>query len=263
MGGGGSTTIKQNLNMSMLNEMLYKSVEKNESITSNDIENVQNMEIEYGTVIGCNIETEQTSESSIMTNTQQIVNSFKSVENELASAMQAQVSGALDKQTQMGNLQFGDRQNIEQNINNEIKNIVTTEMKTENLTKVINNAVNVQNQKVYIDTAICNDGETHSFKQDISADIAAQTVSQNILSATTQNKVINDIVAETEATLSTKAGGVAEVVDSVGNAFSGPFMYAAIASVACALILVVALVALGRSPAGQNAMRSGKFPGMK
>jgi hypothetical protein len=198
-----------------------------------------------------------------MTKTRQIVSSFKSVENDIASAMQAQVSGALDKQTQMGNLQFGDRQNIEQNINNEIKNVITTEMSSENLTTVINNAVNIQNQKVYIDTAICNEGETHSFKQDISADIAAQTVSENILSAVSQNKVINDIVAETEATLSTKAGGVAEVVDSVGNAFSGPFMYAAIASVACALILVVALVALGRSPAGQNAMRSGKFPGMK
>jgi len=256
MGGGGSTTIKQNLNMSMVNEMLYSSVEKNESITSNDIENVQNMEIEYGTVIGCNIETQQTSESSIMTKTKQIVSSFKSVENDIASAMQAQVSGALDKQTQMGNLQFGDRQNIEQNINNEIKNVITTEMSSENLTNVINNAVNIQNQKVYIDAAICNDGETHSFKQDISADIAAQTVSENILSAVSENKVINDIVAETEAKLSTKAGGAAEVVDSVGNAFAGPFMYAAIASVVCVLILVAAMVALGKSPAGQKAMNS-------
>jgi hypothetical protein len=256
MGGGGSTTIKQNLNMSMLNEMMYSSVVNNTTSTTNIIENIQGMKINIKNNIGCKIIMEQAAEASIMSQTEQIVNNFQSIENELVSAMQSQVSGALDKQTQMGNLQFGDRQNVEQNINNEIKNIVHTELETNNLTETVNKAINIQDGEINIDNTICPNSEELVFKQNISADIAAQTVSQNILSATTNNKVINETITETEAKLTTKAGGAAEVVDSIGSAFAGPMIAAAIVSVVCVVVLMIGMVALGKSPAGQKAMNS-------
>ena len=59
MGGGGSSTINQNFNMSIVNDVLYESVTKNESINENTMENIQGMELNVLRNVGCNISTDQ------------------------------------------------------------------------------------------------------------------------------------------------------------------------------------------------------------
>jgi Zn finger protein HypA/HybF involved in hydrogenase expression len=270
MGGGGSSTIKQELNMSVVNDILYESVTNNESINENTMQNIQNMSLEIGRNIGCNIETDQTINSSFMATTQQITESFQTVSNELVSELQAQAGAALDKQSQMGNFQFGDRQNVDQKINTEIENIVKTMMETNNLTKTINKAVNVQGQNIKIGETICLDGEQLSFRQNISADLAAQAVAKNILSAATSNKIVNEVISEAEASASTEAGGAAEVIEEAGEAVSGvvgavtgPMKYAILSIAAICLLLIGAMLYLGLSPAGQNKIRNANMRGMK
>ena len=269
MGGGGSTSISQELNMSVVNDILYKSVTNNESINENTMQNIQGMELNVLKNVGCNISTDQTITSSFMATTEQITDSFQMVQNDLVSELQAQAGAALDKQTQMGNMQFGDKANVEQKINNEIENIVKTELETNNLTKTINESVNIQNQKINIGETICLNGEKLEFKQNISADLAAQAVAKNLLSATTSNKVANEIVTEIDASLKTKAGGAAEVVDSVGGAVSGvlgvmtgPARYAIVASAICCCMAVIAMIVLGMSPAGQKGLNKGVNAGL-
>lgn len=269
MGGGGSTSISQELNMSVVNDILYKSVTNNESINENTMQNIQGMELNVLKNVGCNISTDQTITSSFMATTEQITDSFQMVQNDLVSELQAQAGAALDKQTQMGNMQFGDKANVEQKINTEIENIVKTELETNNLTKTINESVNIQNQKINIGETICLNGEKLEFKQNISADLAAQAVAKNLLSAATSNKVANQVVTDIDASLKTKAGGAAEVVDSVGSAaagvlgaMTGPARYAIIASVICCCMAVIAMIVLGMSPAGQKGLNKGVNAGL-
>lgn len=269
MGGGGSTSISQELNMSVVNDILYKSVTNNENYTENDMQNVQKLNIKIGKLIGCDLTTEQEITSSFMATMQQITESFQMVQNDIISELQAQAGAALDKQTQMGNLQFGDKTNLEQKINTEIKTMVETQLETNNLQTTINKSINIQEQDVFINEAVCIDGNKLEFKQNISADLAAQAVAKNLLSAATSNKVANEIVTDIDASLKTKAGGAAEVVDSVGSAaagvlgaMTGPARYAIIASVICCCMAVIAMIVLGMSPAGQKGLNKSVNAGL-
>ena len=270
MGGGGSSTINQEFNMSVVNDIMYNSVTTNESINENNMQNIQNMELNILRNVGCNIETDQTITSSFMATTEQITQSFQNVSNDLVSELQAQASAALDKQTQMGNMQFGDRQNVNQTINTEIENIVKTQIETNNLTKTINEAVNIQGQTINIGETICFNGEQLSFKQNISAELAAQAVAKNLLSAITSNEVGTQIVTEASASASTEAGGTAEVIESAGDAVSGvvgavtgPMKFAIIGAVLSCIMLIIAMAMMGLSPAGQNKLKTANFSKMK
>lgn len=270
MGGGGSSTINQEMNMSMVNDILYESVTNNESYTQNEMRNEQVLNLKIGRNVGCNIETDQTINSTFMATTEQITDSFQNVANDLVSSLQAGAGAALDKQTQMGNLQFGDKQNVNQKINTEIQTIVETQMETNTLKETINKAVNVQEGNIEIGETICLDGEQLSFRQNISADLAAQAVTKNLLTAISKNSVVQDTIAKIDAEAKSKAGGAAEVVDSVGNAatgiigaVTGPMKYAIIAAAGLCCMLVIAMLVMGLSPAGQSKMKNMNMRGMK
>ena len=270
MGGGGSSTINQEFNMSVVNDILYESVTNNESINENTMKDIQNMNLNIVRNIGCNISTDQTINSRFMAKTEQITSSFQNVSNELVSELQAQADAAMDKQTQAGNFQFGDRQNVNQTINTEIENIVKTQMETNNLTKTVNESVNIQEQTINIGETICLNGEQLSFKQNISADLAAQAVAKNVLSAISTNAVVNEVVAKGESEAKSKAGGAAEVVDSVGDAatgiigaVTGPMKYGIMAISGICCMLVIAMLVMGLSPAGQSKMKNMNMRGMK
>jgi hypothetical protein len=270
MGGGGSSTINQEFNMSVVNDIMYSSVTNNESINENNMQNIQNMELNILRNVGCNIETDQTITSSFMATTEQITDSFQNVENEIVSELQAQASAALDKQTQMGNLQFGDRQNVNQTINTEIENIVKTQIETNNLTKTINEAVNIQGQTINIGETICFNGEQLSFKQNISAELAAQAVAKNLLSAMTTNQTSNEIITKGESAAASMAGGSAQVIESAGEAVTGvvgavtgPMKFAIIGAVLSCIMLIIAMAMMGLSPAGQNKLKTANFSKMK
>jgi len=270
MGGGGSSTINQEFNMSVVNDVMYNAVTNNDSINENTMQNIQGMELNILKSVGCNITTSQEITSSFMATTEQITESFQSVENDIVNELQAQAGAALDKQTQMGNMQFGDRQNVNQTINTEIENIVKTNLETNNLTKTINEAVNIQDQTINIGEVYCFNGETLTFKQNISADLAAQAVAKNLLSAVTTNKMANEIIATGEATAASKAGGTAEAIESAGEAVSGvvgavtgPMKFAIIGAVLSCVMVVIAMAKVALSPAGQNRFKTAKFPTVK
>jgi len=270
MGGGGSTTINQEMNMSVVNDIMYNSVTNNESINENTMQNIQGMELNILRNVGCNISTDQSITSSFMATTEQITDSFQQVENDIVSTLQAQASAALDKQTQAGNFQFGDNQNVNQKINTEIENIVKTQLETNNLTKTINESINIQEQTINIGETICLNGESLSFKQNISADLAAQAVAKNLMSAITTNKITNEIIAEGEATAAVKAGGAAEVIDSAGQAaagilgaFTGPARYAIIAAAICCVMVIIAIIVISMSGAGQKKIANTNFSKMQ
>ena len=143
-------------------------------------------------------------------------------------------------------------------------------METNTLKETINKAVNVQEGNIEIGETICLDGEQLSFRQNISADLAAQAVTKNLLTAISKNSVVQDTIAKIDAEAKSKAGGAAEVVDSVGNAatgiigaVTGPMKYAIIAAAGLCCMLVIAMLVMGLSPAGQSKMKNMNMRGMK
>jgi len=187
---GGSTSsvspateaaIKQEIDMTIVNTMLYESVTNNESVNENTMENVQNMELNVKRNIGCNIETDQTINPGFMASTDQIVDSFASVSDGITQNLRDQATSAIQKQADLGNISDADITDIDQVVNTKIENEVKNVMEFNNLTKTVNEAVNVQGQVINIGETICTGGEQLSFRQNITADLAAQAISKKIM----------------------------------------------------------------------------------
>ena len=187
---GGSTSsvspateavIKQEIDTSIINTMLYESVTNNEEVNENTMENVQNMELNVKRNIGCSIETDQTINPGFMASTDQIVDSFANVADGITENLRDQATTAIQKQADLGNISDADLSDINQTVNTKIENEVKNVMEYNSLKKTVNEAVNVQGQVINIGETICTGGEKLSFRQNITADLAAQAISKKIM----------------------------------------------------------------------------------
>ena len=199
---GGSTSsvspateavIKQEIDTSIINNMLYESVTNNEEVNENTMENVQNMELNVKRNIGCSIETDQTINPGFMASTDQIVDSFANVADGITQNLRDQATNAIQKQADLGNISDADLSDINQKVNTKIQNEVKNVMEYNSLKKTVSEAVNVQGQVINIGETICTGGEKLSFRQNITADLAAQAISKRIM-----KKLTGDAEAEIE-----------------------------------------------------------------
>ena len=154
--------------------------------------------------------------------------------------------------TEAGNFQFGDDQDIDQELNLAVHNVIENVFTTENLNEVYAEVVNIQEGKLKV--GVCN-GEI-TFDQNIIAVLTAQAITKSISTAIAENELLSAIHASSSATAKTENKGIADIVDSIGDAVAGPMKYAIIASIVCCCMLVVLLVVMGLSPAGQSATKN-------
>ena len=135
---GGSTSsvspateavIKQEIDTSIINNMLYESVTNNEEVNESTMENVQNMELNVKRNIGCSIETDQTINPGFMASTDQIVDSFANVADGITENLRDQATTAIQKQADLGNISDADLSDINQKVNTKIENEVRNQFK--------------------------------------------------------------------------------------------------------------------------------------
>lgn len=243
MGGSNSSvspstqaTLHREIDTTVINEMLYESVTNNESVTENTMENIQNLELNVKRNIGCNIETDQTINPGFMASTEQITDSFQSVTDGIMSNLRDQANSVIQKQLELGNISEANISDIKQEVNTKIENEVKAVMETNNLTKTINDAVNVQGQVINIGETICTGGEQLSFRQNITADLAAQAISKKImkkLAGEAEEMVMEDIFGEEE--------GEAEETTEGGK---GAMFYGAIIGGVLLVILIIVIFAM-------------------
>ena len=254
MGGGGSQTINQTFNMDVLNEMIYESITTHQSTLSASLNNIQRMEVNLGDM-GPKCEADLTqdinakSQSSMTMEPKTINESKAKVESELM----AQAAAAMEKVTEAGNMQFGDKQNMNQEVNMEIKNIVKNTFKTENLSEVISEVINIQEGKVNVKR--CN-GKLN-FKQNIVAELMAEAITKSLTSSIADSEVLNKLSASTEGSQKTENKGIADIVGTFFDGLAGPMKYAIIASVCCVCVIAIVALLAFLSPAGQNMGRKG------
>ena len=250
MGGGGSQTVNQTFNMDVVNKSLMTTITNNQQSLSAAMNNIQKVKVRVGNMgPDCDMKIGQkinASSQSSATMSPKTVNEAKTV---ISNELVASAAAAMEKTTEAGNLQFGDKQNMNQEVNMAIENVIENTFETNNLNEVIAEMVNLQEG----DLEIKNCNGKLDFSQDIVATLMAEAITDSLTQNIADSETLNKLKAATEGSQKTENKGIADIVAKV----TGPMKYAIIASVCCVCVLVLGLVAMFLSPAGQNMGREG------
>tara|TARA_B000000557_G_scaffold263740_1_gene267264 strand:- start:3124 stop:3963 length:840 start_codon:yes stop_codon:yes gene_type:complete len=259
MGGGGSQTIKNEMNIKSTTELLTSTILKTENSTQANCNTAQNLSVKIGHVVGCPSYFGQTASCDVQSSSSDISKQISQSANKIAEDMKTKAGAALDNASQAGNFQFGDKSNVETKINKEIETIIKDEFSEEKINETMAGAVMIQDGELQVGFYDCTLGGNINFEQDVSAKVAAGAVMNKVLERIVESDVTKEISTEIDSKNTKKAGGAAEVVDSVGDAaagvigaYMGPAKYAMVASVICCCLIVVAAIIMGMSPAGQK-----------
>lgn len=259
MGGGGSQTIKNEMNIKSTTELLTSTILKTENSTQANCNTAQNLSVKIGHVVGCPSYFGQTASCDVQSSSSDISKQISQSANKIAEDMKTKAGAALDNVSQAGNFQFGDKSNVETKINKEIETIIKDEFSEEKINETMAGAVMIQDGELQVGFYDCTLGGNINFEQDVSAKVAAGAVMNKVLERIVESDVTKEITSEIDSKNTKKAGGAAEVVDSVGDAaagvigaYMGPAKYAMVASVICCCLVVVAAIIMGMSPAGQK-----------
>lgn len=259
MGGGGSQTIKNEMNIKSTTELLTSTILKTENSTQANCNTAQNLSVKIGHVVGCPSYFGQTASCDVQSSSSDISKQISQSANKIAEDMKTKAGAALDNASQAGNFQFGDKSNVETKINKEIETIIKDEFSEEKINETMAGAVMIQDGELQVGFYDCTLGGNINFEQDVSAKVAAGAVMNKVLERIVESDVTKEITSEIDSKNTKKAGGAAEVVDSVGDAaagvigaYMGPAKYAMVASVICCCLVVVAAIIMGMSPAGQK-----------
>jgi hypothetical protein len=271
MGGDTSQSIENTFNFSAISENITNIITNNSSTTTATGANIQGMEINLGKIIGCDMNFSQKITSKTMASSDFEAAEIATLQNVITTDMQAAASAALDNNTEMGSelggLTDGGDTNMEikNSVNMEIKNLVETNITTTNVNNTVAEQVNIQDGVLNLQYYDCSDtGAQLDFSQDIMAEVKATSIMKMLKEAVAKNTVLNKMAADTDSAATKKKGGIAGVLDSVfggiadviGTSQQGA-MAASAASVCCVCVLMIGLVAMFLSPAGQNMGRKG------
>jgi len=262
MGGGGSQTINQTFNMSAINQSIYNQITKNKSESLASQAQIQTMRVVMKNVRGCTANFNQTINASASSSSRLENQQTTEIKNAITNEMQAAVGAQIEKATEAGNFQFGDKQNVNQEVSLEIKNIIENTITTENINSAIAEQVSIQQGDLIIDGYDCRESGEINFTQDVTAQVAASVVTKNLTDAIASSEILNQLSAAADAAQKSENKGIADIVGTLFEGLTGPAKYAIVASVVCCCLLVVVMLVLGMSPSGQKAMNKGVNAGL-
>lgn len=272
MGGSGGETnqsIENTFNFKALNENITNIITNNSSTTTATGANIQGMKVNFGQIIGCDVNLSQRITSKTMAASDFTVEEITDLRTAITNDMQASAASALEKNSQMGSelgaLVSGDsNMEIKTEVDMEIKNIVKNNITTTNVNNTVAEQVNIQDGELNVQFYDCSDGNAKlDFSQDIMAEVKATSIMNILKESVASNEMLNKMAATADSSASQKQGGVAEIADSVFGGIAGVIgstqegaQAASLASVCCVCVLVLGGVAVALSPAGQNAGRA-------
>jgi len=256
MGGGGSQTINQTFDMSALNKSIYEQTTINSNSSMAAQANIQSMQIDLRNIVACTTNISQTVNASASASSTLENDQTTAIKNAITTEMQAAVQAQVDKVTEAGNFQFGDKQNVNQNVILAVQNVIENSIVTENINEAVAEQVTIQDGVYTIDGYDCTLGGEINYSQDITAQVVANIVTKNLTDSIAQSDVLNQLQAAADAAARTENKGLADIITSFFEGLTGPMKYAMIASVVCCCMVVVLAVVMGLSPAGQNATRN-------
>jgi hypothetical protein len=272
MGGSGGETnqsIENTFNFKALNENITNVITNNSSTTTATGANIQGMKVNFGQIIGCDINLSQKITSKTMAASDFTAEEITELQSTISNDLSASAASALEKNSQMGSelgaLVSGDTNlEIKTEVDMEIKNLVENNITTTNVNNTVAEQVNIQDGELNLQFYDCSDGNAKlDFSQDIMAEVKATSIMNILKESVASNEMLNKMAATADSSASQKQGGVAEIADSVFGGIAGVIgstqegaQAASLASVCCVCVLVLGGVAVALSPAGQNAGRA-------
>ena len=254
MGNRGSSnqSIEQTFNMSNINKSVYDQITKNTQETAASQANIQNLEVVLRNIRGCKSTFGQTIDATTQSSSTFSTETTADIKNAVTTEMKASADAAIEKSTQLGDLSslVGGETNmdVKQEVNMAIENIIENTVTTENLNKTVAEQVSIQNGKLIIDGYDCREGGQIDWNQNITAKLAATAITDALAKGLTENKLIASLSASASSEQASSGGGFAQLVDSIGAAIGGPFMYIAI----CVVVLIIGATLFLLSPGGQK-----------
>src|SRR5210317_2622267 len=207
-------------------------------------------------VRGCSASFGQTIDATTQSSSELTQTQTDEIKNAITNDMKASAAAAVEKATEMGNMQFGDKQNVNQDVTMAIENIIKNKITTENLNKAVAEQVSIQNGKLVIDGYDCREGGDISWDQDVTAKLMAEAVTKSLSDSIASSEVLNSLHAAASGNASSENKGLSDIIGTFFEGFTGPMKYGIVACVVCCCLLVVLLVVIGLSPAGQSATRN-------
>ena len=256
MGGGGSQTIDQTFNLSAVNKSIFNQITKNKSESLASQANVQNLEVVMRNVKGCSAKFGQSIDATTQSSSTLTAQTTAEIRNAITNDMQASVAAAVEKATQMGNLQFGDKQNVNQEVTMAMENVVENTITTENINKAVADQVSIQNGKLVIDGYDCREGGDISWDQNIVAKLSAEAITTALSDAIAASEILNKLHAAASGNASSENKGFSDIIGTFFEGLTGPMKYGIIACVVCCCLLVLVMIVIGLSPAGQSATQN-------
>jgi len=272
MGGSGGETnqsIENTFNFKALNENITNIITNNSSTTSASGANIQGMKVNFGQIIGCDVNLSQRITSKTMAASDFTAEEITELQSTISNDLSASAASALEKNSQMGSelgaLVSGDsNMEIKTEVDMEIKNIVKNNITTTNVNNTVAEQVNIQDGELNVQFYDCSDGNAKlDFSQDIMAEVKATSIMNILKQSVASSEMLNKMAATADSSVSQKQGGIAEVADSVFGGIAGVIgstqegaQAASLGSVCCVCVLVLGGVAVALSPAGQNAGRA-------
>ena len=277
MGGGGSQTIKNEMNFQSTTKILEENITENTNKVNAAAIQANKMKLSIGVnpitgeqfgegpaLKNCKVVIAQTADADVQSEATLTTQSILESKQKIQDSMQANLSSAMEKSTQAGNFQFGDKQNSETKINQEIETVVENVFKTENLNEVVSSVVQTNEADLMIGNMDCSLGGELDVTQDLTAKVAATAVMGQVIEKLMETEAVKELAAEIDSKQTTENKGAAEVVDSAGaaaagiiGATTGPLKYAIIAVVLICCLLMIGGVAIAMSPAGQKGLNKG------
>ena len=277
MGGGGSQTIKNEMNFQSTTKILEENITENTNKVNAAAIQANQMKLSIGVnpitgeqfgegpaLKNCKVVIEQTADADVQSEASLTTQSILESKQKIQDSMQANLSSAMEKSTQAGNFQFGDKQNSETKINQEIETVVENVFKTENLNEVVSSVVQTNEADLMIGNMDCSLGGELDVTQDLTAKVAATAVMGQVIEKLMETEAVKELAAEIDSKQTSENTGAAEVVSEAGDAAAGiigaatgPMKYAMIAAVVICCLLMIGGVAIAMSPAGQKGLNKG------
>jgi hypothetical protein len=264
MGGGGKQSIKQSIDIKSSTKIIEKNIQDNTQKVQASATANNRLKLEIGDVTGCNLNFNQTAKADAQASASQSIDSIMQSKQDVANEMKSKVAAAMEKSTQAGNFQFGDKSNTEIDIKKDIDTTIENVFEKNNLQDVVGNAVATNEAEIKIGNYDCTLGGQLDLEQNASAKVAATAVMADMTKKLMETKSVTKLAEEIDAKQKTENKGAAEVVDSVGDAAAGIIgaygmaMWAPV--IACVLIcgsIIMAGMTMSKSKGGRQAMGAG------
>lgn len=264
MGGGGKQSIKQSIDIKSSTTIIEKNIQENTQKVQASATANNKLKVKIGDVVGCNLDFTQKATADAQSSATQSIDSIMQSKQEVANDMKSKVAAAMEKSTQAGNFQFGDKSNTEIDIKKDIDTTIENVFEKKNLQDVVGNAVATNEAEIEIGNYDCTLGGQLDLTQDASAKVAATAVMADMTKKLMETKSINKLAEEIDAKQKTENKGAAEVVDSVGDAAAGiigaatgPMKYAMIAAVVGCIVCGLIIAMMSMSKGGSKTLNRG------